>query len=138
MLFSFSAGKAVPIRSMAASSDMRRNRMVCLRRAQPYRRSVLPRSCGHGFGMLRILGRQINGDYRNIVVLAEALRGLGNVTRRLVADLLGALEAEQLTLAVGGLHHAIRKEDGPVALLELERFLLIGHAGNDPQRQPRG
>jgi predicted GNAT superfamily acetyltransferase len=49
----------------------------------------------------------IKGDYCNVVGLAEALRGLRDVARRLVADLLGALEAEKFALVICGLNDTI-------------------------------
>ena len=58
-------------------------------------------------------------------VWPKRLRGLRDVARRLVADLLGALEAEELAVGVGGFDDAVGEKDQAVAVLELESGLLV-------------
>src|ERR1700722_10655041 len=76
---------------------------------------------------------EVEANYGDIVGLAEALGYLGDVTGGFVADLLGALEAEQLAFGVGGLYYSVGKEGEAIAVIELEGGLLIFNIGNDAE-----
>lgn len=62
----------------------------------------------------------VEGDDGDVVGLAEVFCGLRDVACRLVADLLGALEAEEFTVGVGGFDDTVGEEDEAVTTVELE------------------
>jgi len=77
----------------------------------------------------------VEGNYRDVVVLSEVFGGLRDVASGLVTDLLCALEAEEFAVTVCGLNHTVGKEDEPVAFIELESGLGVANVGDYTKRK---
>src|SRR5438046_3011259 len=60
------------------------------------------------------------GHDRDVVVLAELLRCLGDVGRRFRSKFLCPLEAKQVSLAVSGFNYAVRDPKNTVIRLKLD------------------
>ena len=64
--------------------------------------------------------RSHNANDRDVILLTEVLRGLGDRCGGLIADLLGAGETEQFPLLIGGFDDAIGNKREPVAGFQLK------------------
>ena len=88
---------------------------------------------GCAFGM-HIHHAPLHRDNCNVVGLAELLRGTRDLLRWVLAEQACALEAEQLTLGVLSLQHAIGDEGQKVAGLKGNRGFLEDCIRGDPER----
>src|ERR1019366_816584 len=108
-----------------------------VRGASEFRAKVLEGECWFKSGAAGGAGCDVEGDDGDVVILAEALRGLGDVVGGFMADLLRTLEAEEFTLRVSGLDDTVGEKYEAIALVELEADLLVDDVGDDSKRQAR-
>ena len=84
------------------------------------------------------MGQAPDGEDGDVVFLAEFAGGVGDVEGGLVAEVMDAIEAEQLAGGLAGFDHAVGHEQDPVAGVQVEADFVVADVGQNAQRQAAG